>query len=339
VSEVGRAEGVLFHPDVGSEQGWGHFRECVAVGRELSSAGVRCGFALPSDLDVAHSDAASEAFEVHSVPVGRGASHSGFPAGLAAQAGYDFVVVNLVRIPGDYARELDESVRSWAVITEHSSDEVGRINFNISLNPELMPLDASWGSVSSSNLNVREEVREALVCLGGSDPKNATGLILEMLRQGIKRGHLPETIRMTLVIGPLFRHRAVLEAMAETYPADIRVVGPVTPTYLAQLAAGCDVAITTGGGTMYEFAALGLPSLVVPILDKMAANASVLAERNAVLLAPRVDRVSAEELVSYVTQLVDLENRRSLSQHARETVDGRGAARIACRLLEEWNLS
>ncbi len=64
MSEVGRAEGVLFHPDVGSEQGWGHFRECVAVGRELSSAGVRCGFALPSDLDVAHSDAASEAFEV-----------------------------------------------------------------------------------------------------------------------------------------------------------------------------------------------------------------------------------------------------------------------------------
>ena len=143
---------------------------------------------------------------------------------------------------------------------------------------------------------------------------------------------------MTIVIGPLFEHRAVISAIAQQYPVHVRLLGPIAPAALATLMDQADAAITTGGGTMYEGCARGLPGIVIPILDKMDHNAKVLARQGAIVRLPRIDQLTAEVLVHAVTTVCSYTRRRAMSQAGRCVVDGQGAERIATRLMEAWRL-
>ena len=247
-----------------------------------------------------------------------------------------FLVANLVTVSARYAKEVSRAVEGWALITEHANQKLAPLNFDISQHPEYMPLHAAYGGAHFPSISVN--IRELLICFGGTDPKNSCGLVLELLRQGFERGELPRELRVIVVLGPLFEHGTVIRAMPATYPVELTVTGPVTPEKLAGLAAQADLAITTGGGTMYEFCALGLPSIVVPVLDKMAVNAKVLEEKGAVLRTARADRLSAQELIEACRRLLDGQARDTMAQAAQAAVDGQGAERIAIRLTKEWRL-
>lgn len=329
---------VACHADVGREAGWGHFRECLTVAAALRQRGVEPAFIIPSREPAAARALQAERYWFVARP--RHWWQPGSRASLErlfAHVQDGVLLADLVTTTREYVRVAMQRTAGVAVITEHRDEELGAVNFNISRRPELMPLHRAFQT--NEQRLVRNAVGRVLVCFGGSDPKNCTGFVLEMLRQGFERGLLPRDIRVDVICGPLFEHRPAIRAMQASYPASIAVLGPVTPAMLARRARAADLAITTGGGTMYEFCAVGLPSIVVPILDKMAANAEVLARRRAVVLLPRVDRLSADALTSAVRRLLTPAARRRLSSAAREAVDGRGAERIAADLLTRWSLA
>ena len=89
---------------------------------------------------------------------------------------------------------------------------------------------------------------------------------------------------------------------------------------------------------MYEFCAVGLPSVVVPVLDKMDTNAKVLQRKGAVLCTTRIDDLSAQELIRAVVSLLNRQARDAVAKAAQSAVDGRGAERISKRLFQEWEL-
>ncbi|AJO77258.1 acetylneuraminate cytidylyltransferase [Pseudomonas sp. MRSN 12121] len=102
-----------------------------------------------------------------------------------------------------------------------------------------------------------------------------------------------------------------------------------------RLMAEADLFIGAGGGTSWERAALGLPTLCISVAGNQEANARQLAEAGMHLYLGGSEQVSVEQIRQAVVALVDdYPLRQALAQRSRQLVDGQGAARVAAALLE-----
>jgi spore coat polysaccharide biosynthesis predicted glycosyltransferase SpsG len=96
------------------------------------------------------------------------------------------------------------------------------------------------------------------------------------------------------------------------------------PDSMAEALAAADLAVTAGGQTMLEAAALGIPTVAVPVAANQEGQARALADAGAVRMT------TVGEALNEVGRLAeDASARRSLSEAARAAVDGKGARRVA----------
>jgi spore coat polysaccharide biosynthesis predicted glycosyltransferase SpsG len=328
----------MIHADAGPFEGWGHLRESIEIARALRDRGTQCLLALPSEQPEAQREVQDAGFAVALVPASDWQQGS-FPARLMAVVEEQYatmVISDLVHVNAGYAQAMDQAKIKWATVTEIADEEVANINFNLCTSPEYVPLNSSYRKPASHV--VRDNIRQILICYGGSDPRNVTGKTLNWLRAGLDTKELDASISVVVVLGPLFTEAETILKQANEFPVDVVVRESILPAELADAAALSDIAITTSGGTMYEFSALGLPCVVVPILPKHVINAQVLERRGVVLRTDLHDRISALDLISAIQQLGPREKRAAMSYAAQHEIDGMGAARIADRLAEEWGL-
>ena len=122
---------------------------------------------------------------------------------------------------------------------------------------------------------------------------------------------------VTLVVGAAFPDF--------TAPSDWVMRRAVGAEALAELLAGSRAALMTGGMVIYEAQAVGVPSLVCPLLDNMVAEVAWFAERGAVVdLGPKgggeVERI-AERLAVNRPRPAGLIDGRGLERAARAVVE------------------
>ncbi|WP_426142136.1 UDP-2,4-diacetamido-2,4,6-trideoxy-beta-L-altropyranose hydrolase [Pseudomonas sp. DWP3-1-2] len=91
-----------------------------------------------------------------------------------------------------------------------------------------------------------------------------------------------------------------------------------------------DLFMGAGGGTTWERAALGLPTLCVAVAANQKANAEQLAEAGAHLYVGTREQATVPALRQAVAQLLNNQNlRQRLASASRKLVDGKGARRVA----------
>ncbi|PHV12485.1 UDP-2,4-diacetamido-2,4,6-trideoxy-beta-L-altropyranose hydrolase [Chitinimonas sp. BJB300] len=180
----------------------------------------------------------------------------------------------------------------------------------------------------------------------------------------------PEFTGEPIVIAPQIRHVVVsfggVDAGGETFKAldalaafpqlevDI-VAGAANPAWaqLQQRAAGqtlwrlhrfvsdfaalmreADLFIGAGGGTSWERAALGLPTICIAVAANQHANAEQLALMGVHRYLGLAETVSVQHLQQAIGEMsADINVRRGYAQHSRALVDGQGARRVAAALL------
>jgi hypothetical protein len=105
-------------------------------------------------------------------------------------------------------------------------------------------------------------------------------------------------------------------------PQGVEVVR--SPASLLEPLLRCDVVVCTGGQTLVEAAATGTPALALEGALNQRPQIAALADREAVVAV-------AEDAVPATIErlLASAATRKSLSERAREAVDGRGALRVA----------
>jgi UDP-2,4-diacetamido-2,4,6-trideoxy-beta-L-altropyranose hydrolase len=94
-----------------------------------------------------------------------------------------------------------------------------------------------------------------------------------------------------------------------------------------------DLFVGAGGGTSWERAALGLPTICIAVSNNQQANGEVMAISGAHVYLGTREQVSVEHLrqaIGFVAGNQGL--RQSLAEHSRRLVDGRGAQRVAAAL-------
>ncbi len=153
-------------------------------------------------------------------------------------------------------------------------------------------------------------LRRLLVSLGGTDPHNATGAVLDALAGS--------GLAIDVVMGAKAPHLEAVGARAAALPHATVHVGV---SDMAGLMAGADLAIGAGGTSTWERCCLGLPTLMLVIADNQRDVARLVAESGAARLITMADLPAA--------LAVSPDELRAMSAAAARLCDGQGAARVA----------
>lgn len=167
-----------------------------------------------------------------------------------------------------------------------------------------------------------KEVRRVLITTGGGDIDNIAGEILERI-------YTPE-MEFYLVIGQFNPHFQRMKAL-EQERGNVHICHNVTD--MAGLMGSCDIALTAGGSTVYELAALGVPL----ICFSYAANQEALVEyveRKEIACSAGAWHIDSGRTLDRIGELFaglvqEEALRRGCHQKERAMADGRGACRLA----------
>jgi spore coat polysaccharide biosynthesis protein SpsF len=164
-----------------------------------------------------------------------------------------------------------------------------------------------------------------LVTMGGTDPAGLTSMAVGALAM------VREKFRTRILLGPT----GPAELDADLSMLDLGETEIIRdPDSVASVMADSDLAIASFGVTAFELAAMGIPAIHLCLSEDHALSAQALSSEGiSVNLGPH-SKVSAEGLCAEVTRLLrDSEGRAEMTRRARARIDGRGAERIADRIL------
>ncbi len=169
---------------------------------------------------------------------------------------------------------------------------------------------------------VAEVARKVLVTLGGADPTNATRAVAEVLLD------MPRAeIEATVALGPENAHRAAIENLVRSRGTDMEILSAVED--MAALMDTAELAIVSGGSTVWELAYLGIPALVLPVGPQEELLARGLAHVGlSRVLDPAVAASKVRLKDEVYRALHDVAWREAQSRKGPQLVDGVGADRV-----------
>lgn len=191
----------------------------------------------------------------------------------------------------------------------------------------LRPEFAAARPASLERRKSRSEPSRLLITMGGVDKDNATGRVLQSLKNTALAAHC----NITVVMGA---HAPWLEAVRKQasdmpWPTTVRV----NVDNMAELMAESDLAIGAAGATAWERCCLGLPCMMVILADNQRLIASELANAGAASILTLPEENSAAPPID--PSIFIPENLAQMSQYAAAVTDGLGAQHV----LEHLNQS
>lgn len=342
---------VLVRADASSSIGIGHTARCLTLAHALREQGAQVSFACCL-LD-GHRRAAieQEGFEVFAWPQPQdepgierwAADIAALREVLPAQARFDWVIVDHYGLDARWEQAARAFAQRVAAIDDladrdHAADLLLDQNFSASealYAPRLTPacrrlLGPRYTLVrpvfQGAAMVLAPQARRVLVSFGGFD-------VAGMLPRTLQALCGLEGLQVTCIAGLGHPQAELLGQMCCARPGwELHDYVDDLPARMA----AADLFIGAGGGTTWERAALGLPSLCVSVADNQRANAEAMARAGMHLYLGRAEQVEVPALREAITLLLgNLALRQSFAERSRALVDGRGAQRVAVALLGE----
>lgn len=172
------------------------------------------------------------------------------------------------------------------------------------------------------NRTAASRIKRIVVTMGGVDIGNASSKILKALAQC----DLDADCKVSVVLRSASPWQAEVELLATAMSYQTDILYNVTD--MAGLMAGCDLAITAAGTTLWEMCCLGTPMIAVITADNQLHSAMALQASGGLLLIDNPSLI-ADELPMRVEQCQQQSLRQSLSTAASAVTDGYGTHRVA----------
>lgn len=163
-------------------------------------------------------------------------------------------------------------------------------------------------------------IQSLLVTLGGSDPENATGAVLQLLHQACP---LPLDIRV--LVGTDNPHLKSIQAFESHHRIEIlQGVSNMTGQY-----AWADGIISAGGSTCWEWLYFGLPGAIVTIAENQLPIVNALTEmREAALRLGWVREFDHKKIAGILESWFDSPTLKVKQMTAHSLIDGLGGLRV-----------
>lgn len=171
------------------------------------------------------------------------------------------------------------------------------------------------------------QLKQLLITMGGVDQGDATGRVLEVL----KDCPLPVDVRITVVMGPHAPWLERIRQLAAQMPQLTEVI--VNANNMAQLMADSDLAIGAAGSTSWERCCLGLPALIVVLAENQLKGAVALEDTGSAKVLGGMEDIprTLPRLLSMLSATSEL---RKISQASFSITEGRGTSRVEAALVD-----
>jgi UDP-2,4-diacetamido-2,4,6-trideoxy-beta-L-altropyranose hydrolase len=359
---------LIIRTDASVALGTGHVMRCLALAQAWQDAGGDTVFTMAQYTPATEERLRSERFRVIALDVPPASVQDAAQVGqLARTEDSAWVVVDGYHFGAEYQRNVKRHGTRLLFIDDighaehyfadlvlnqnlHAGEDLYRQRepyTKLLLGPRYAVLRREFQSWREWRRETAPVGRKVLVTMGGSDTDNVTARAILALQL------IPiEKLEATVVVGGSNPHIESLEQVASHSARSIRLLKNVQN--MPELMAWADVAVAAAGSTCWELSLLGLPTILVDVAANQTPIAHALDQKGVAvhLGSPKnaVPELIAETLQSL---LLSEDVRATMSQRARELVDGRGAARVIsairsgtlrlrrveekdCRLLWEW---
>lgn len=337
---------MLIRADASVGIGTGHVMRCLALAQAWRDRGGSVEFtarALPEALEKRLESEGIRCLRL-SEPTG-GAGDARHTAEFVAASGAAWAVVDGYRFGATYRRTLRQSgvrllffedvcgerSQADAVLNPGVHTDSGTAP-GVDERPRLLlgasyaPLRREFRAFRGWTRPLESPAKRILVTLGGSDPGNATSLVLGAVGR-LKAGGL----QIRAVVGPANPHRAALEREVRGAPCDIRLEDPSVG--MPELMAWADLAITAAGSTCWELAFMGVPMVTVVLAENQRLIDQSLSASGAAVSVGRLEDLEPHVLAGVVEALISSDgDRLRMSRRGRALVDGLGAERVTDEL-------
>ncbi|AXJ03934.1 UDP-2,4-diacetamido-2,4,6-trideoxy-beta-L-altropyranose hydrolase [Pseudomonas fluorescens] len=346
---------VLIRADASPTIGSGHIARCLTLARVLRTQGSHVAFAcrrLPGHrLDALQ----SEGFETFALPdryAGEDpeqaiesmlpwqADIEALATQLEGQPEFDWVIADHYGLDHHWQTAARRFAPRIAAV-----DDLATRSYNVDLllNQNLSGLSENYQPLlpagcrtllgprfamlreefSAPAIEIKPVARRVLVNFGGFDAARQTHHAMLALADFSE-------LEVDFVAGADNPAWAEMQALAESRP-NWRLHSFVSDFHRRMTEA--DLFIGAGGGTSWERAALGLPTICIAVSNNQQANGEVMAAAGAHVFMGAREQVSVEQLRDAVGFVVgNFYLRQSLAKRSRQLVDGRGALRVAVAL-------
>jgi len=142
------------------------------------------------------------------------------------------------------------------------------------IGPEYALLRPEFYHWREYNLRKRKspQLKRILITFGGVDVDNATGQVLEQL----KNSRLPESIKIDVILSQQAPAMQEIKQQVEGHPWQITLHENVDN--MAELMSNSDLCIGAAGSTCWERACLGLPTIMTSIADNQKHTVATLSQ-------------------------------------------------------------
>lgn len=185
----------------------------------------------------------------------------------------------------------------------------------------LRPEFLQWREYSLQR-RVNPELKKILINMGGADPDNFTGQLLEMLRAS----ELRQDIEITVVMGEVSSHLKEVKQLGKIMPCPTSVM--IGVNNMAEIMANSDLAIGAVGSTTWERGCLGVPSILLAIAENQIYASRLLKHERVIELCNDIESVL--DLVKAITK----NEMANLSKKSANLTDGTGCNKVMDIMME-----
>lgn len=278
--------------------------------------------ALTAQEDAAHSAAIlRDLGEADWLVVDHYALDAGWESALRPYARRTLVIDDLADRPHDCDLLLDQNLRP-AIAAEYVPLLANPAQTRLLIGPQHALLRPEFAALRRQARERSGAVRRVLVSFGGSDAANHTAQAIAALA---RRQQATGITKVDVVIGSANPHRQALgELIAARLPiAELHVQTP----QIAWLMAEADLAIGAGGTTLWERAALGLPSIAFGVAANQRHGLEELIAGGYTVGTPELH--DASQIDAWIGCALDNPALlRGLAARSFGLTDGAGAARV-----------
>lgn len=180
-----------------------------------------------------------------------------------------------------------------------------------------------------SDRDERDQVENFILIFGGADHGGMMSKTLELLKCC-----WPDSEK-NIIVGPAFNDVECLKIAADK---KTRLYFAPPASFVKEIMANCDIAISAAGQTLYELARIGVPTIAVTVADNQKNNIEAWLETGCILHAGcSKDPKIMEKIEKNLQCLKSLQERHRLSKGAKILVDGLGAIRVVEEIFNTLN--
>jgi UDP-2,4-diacetamido-2,4,6-trideoxy-beta-L-altropyranose hydrolase len=338
---MANSQTLVFRVDASVAMGTGHVMRCLALAQVWQDAGGDVVFAMARSTPAVEERLRLEGVEIVHLKTSASAQDAAPVADLARARQASWVVVDGYDFDAEYQRHFKNS--GLKVLFVDDNGHAAHYFADIVLNQNAHASEDLYASretytrllLGPSYAMLRREFRpwrhwereiapighKVLVMMGGSDPNNITGRVINALRLATV-----ERLETTVVVGGSNSQAEFLTKAADQ-PGAFRFVRNVSN--MPELMAWADVAVSAAGTTAWELAFMGLPSLLLVVAEHQSPVAEALAMNAAGINLGDSSDMEDQDIAAIAGDLLrNATKRKQMSENGTRLVDGVGARRV-----------